>query len=324
MSARPGPPEHPKRVGTPGGWVMLAACLVAGVVILVGIYSASEEPGADSEGEGAKHEQVLADPPAPVLVRWQIAPGEELLYRVTSTVKEKLGQTTRIRVVSGTLALRARGAGEVEALLILGRETTPTPGAALPAGADTKGPGVEEEAVRKSFVLDARGRPVAEVSQAEELFRIFGADVTFPEEGLTRGVPALSRRESRPPGGGSGLLTRRQTWTRTVLRGGYACLRLEGLTRQQSVSPPRAGYQMVTESTSTSVCHFAYEQGFIVDLTVERADSFTSTGSAEAKVLAGTTRTYRQASLELLEVRPRESASEGPTALEGSPTPGGD
>ena len=77
-------------------------------------------------------------------------------------------------------------------------------------------------------------------------------------------------------------------------------------------------------STSTSVCRFAYEQGFIVDLTVERADSFTSTGTTEDKVLAGTTWTYRQASLRLLEVRPRDPTSEGPTAPESSPTPGSD
>ena len=243
-----------------------------------------------------------------------------------------MGRTTRVRTVSGSLVLRARGADQMEAQFLISKEkSAPTPpseseGVKRPERLETSPglPGEGEVAVRRTFTLDLRGRLVGGASGAREFYRIFGRDFTFPEEGLRRGVAASSKAESRLGQGGSTFLVREQTWVRTVRRNGYPCLRIEAETSHQTVSPTRAGYRAVTESTSRSVYHFAYDRGFIVELTLEQVVLLTSSSRGSASVLAGTTRVYQEASLRLLEVRPQDPASEGPTALESSPTRGSD
>ncbi len=299
-------------------WWPLLVIIGAGVVLLL---SSGTWPGGGPEASGppGEQEEVLPDPPAPVLVRWRLPPGKELVYEFTSQKREQLGQIARVRTVSGSLVLRARGADRLEAEFVIRKEKsapTPTPeseGAKRPERLETSPglPGEGEVAVPRTFTLDLRGRVVGGASGAREFYRIFGGNFTFPEEGLRRGVAASSKTESRLGQGGSTLLVRGQTWVRTVRRNGYPCLRIEAETSHHTVSPTRAGYRAVTESTSRSVYHFAYDRGFIVELTLEQVVLLTSSSRGSASVLAGATRVSQEASLRLLQVRSVDAESEG-------------
>jgi hypothetical protein len=153
-------------------------------------------------------------------------------------------------------------------------------------------------------------------ARAEVFLNIFGVDFPFPEEEFRRGNPVTSKRESPLGMGAAGLLTRRQRWTKTVERAGYPSLRLEGETHEDTSTPPRAGYRILTSRKSTTLCYFAYEQGYLVEWAVRREEEATSSGEAGAKALAGTIFRTQEVSLKLLEAR-SEGRSAGPAAQPG-------
>lgn len=268
-----------------------------------------------SDGAAREVEVTLPDPPGAQLLRWRVPPGKSLLYQVTSKVSERLGQTTRTVSSAGTLRLRGVGPDQIEAEFVLRRSTAE-------ARLSDERP-AEEGAVRETFSLDSRGRPRDDPAEARQFVRLFGLDFILPEEPLSRGV-ALSRRVEVPVGmGGVELTTRRQTWVRTVSYAGYRCLRLEGRITRHSESPPRAGYRVVSDSTSDSVCLFAYREGLVVKLTLERTTTFTSTGRPGAEALAGVTEITQEATLKLLSTEAEGTeggpGAGGPPAADGHP-----
>ncbi len=108
-------------------WWPLLVIIGAGVVLLL---SSGTRPGGGPETSAppGEREEVLPDPPAPVLVRWRLPPGRELVYEFTSRKQEQLGQSTKVRTVSGSLVLRARGADQMEAEFVIRKEkSAPTP-----------------------------------------------------------------------------------------------------------------------------------------------------------------------------------------------------
>jgi hypothetical protein len=139
--------------------------------------------------------------------------------------------------------------------------------------------------------------------RAEVFLGILGVDFALPEEGLWKGSPVDTKKESALGMGATGLLTRRQTWTKTVERANYPCLRVEGQSYEDTSTPPQAGQRILTIRKATSLCYFAYEQGCLVEWVVEREEEITSSGERGAKSRAGTLLRSQDISLKLAEVR---------------------
>jgi len=173
---------------------------------------------------------------------------------------------------------------------------TPAPPRGAPAAP-------ESPPLRQTLILDSRGRPVDAEVRAEVFLRILGVDFALPEEGLWKGSPVDTRRESALGMGATGLLTRRQTWTKTVERANYPCLRVEGQSYEDTSTPPQAGERILTIRKATSLCHFAYKQGCLAEWAVEREEEITSSGERGAKSRAGTILRSQDISLKLAEVR---------------------
>ena len=284
-------------------WVLVAVVVAASVLLLLSLIP--EEPGEASragsatQSERPQAEVTLPDPPGPLLVRWKVPAGESLLYEVTSRRSERLGQTTRTTSAAGTLRLRGVGPDEMEAEFVLRQSQAE-------ARVSAPGPGTEAT-VRETFSLDSRGRLRGGLRRARRFSRLFGLAFPLPEEPLSRGRTVSDRSEAPVGLGGVELLSRRDNWVRTVSSAGYPAVRLERLITRYTESPPRAGYRVVSDSTLQSVCLFAYREGFIVELTLEQVTTFTSTGRAGARTLAGTTEVTQQASLKLLSVGAEEA-----------------